>query len=92
MTEWKGVYINNIEYLDNKKSDNRGYTVSLFALIKVNQAVDSMTEEKSRLESEIEEYKLEITGLENSKAALETENRRLLEKVNALEESKVSEL
>ena len=49
-----------------------------------------MTEEKGRLESEIEECKLEMRDLENGKASLETENRRLLERINSLEDSKVS--
>lgn len=49
-----------------------------------------MTEEKNRLENQIEECKLEIRGLENGKAALENENRRLLERINELEDSKVN--
>ena len=48
-----------------------------------------MTEEKLRLEAKIEEGRIEMRGLENSRVGLEMENRRLLERVNSLDQHMV---
>ena len=65
--------------------------VHRFYSYQVNAAVDSMTDEKARLEAKLEEGRIEARGLENAKAAIEMENKRLLDRVNSLDDHRVRE-
>ena len=49
-----------------------------------------MSEEKQRLEGELDEARIEQRALENGRVALEMENRRLLDRVNSMDQHMVS--
>ena len=55
----------------------------------MNAAVDGMTQEKIRLEATIEECRIELRSQENGRKALELENRRLLDRVNTMDDQMV---
>ncbi|XP_078696730.1 coiled-coil domain-containing protein 150-like isoform X2 [Branchiostoma floridae x Branchiostoma belcheri] len=60
-------------------------------LEEVNQAVDGMTEERQKLQDEMQQYKLEISALSNARQQVEQENMRLLERMGAVEQQQASQ-
>nr|XP_006811574.1 PREDICTED: coiled-coil domain-containing protein 150-like [Saccoglossus kowalevskii] len=54
-------------------------------LEEVNQAVDGMSEERTKLEEDLAQAKLDVTSLTQDKAQLEQENERLMERIGAVE-------
>ncbi|XP_022099991.1 coiled-coil domain-containing protein 150-like [Acanthaster planci] len=55
-------------------------------LQEVNLAVDGMSDETARLHQELAQSKLEVTSLGHDKQYLTEENRRLMERITALEQ------
>ena len=58
--------------------------------LQVNQAVDSMSDERQRIEGELEQAKLEIQTLTQNKHQLEQETARLLDRIGDMEQTQVS--
>ena len=55
----------------------------------MNSAVDGMSEERGRLQGEIERGRIEIESLQQAKQQLMAENTTLLERLGTLEEHQV---
>ena len=69
--------------------DVNGDLIGFVTCVKVNAAVDGMNQEKVRLEATIEECRIELRSQDNSRKALELENRRLIDRVNNMDEQLV---
>ena len=57
--------------------------------VQVNQAVDGMSEEKVRLEAEVQELRLELTTMEQTKGESQREVARLTDRINTITEQLV---
>ena len=60
-----------------------------FHFPQVNSAVDGMSEERERLQGEIEKGRIEIESLQQVKQQTMAENATLLERLGTLEEHQV---
>jgi predicted nucleic acid-binding Zn-ribbon protein len=56
----------------------------------VNQAVDDMSEERTRLAAELQQTRIEVEFLQKTKTQLEQENVRLQSRLDTLEHQQVS--
>jgi len=55
----------------------------------VNQTVDGMSEERSKLQADIQQVKLDLETQIRSKRQLEQENATLLDRISSFEQQKV---
>ena len=55
----------------------------------MNQAVDAMTEEKNRLDEELQQARSEVTGQRNDLVQLDQKNTALQQRITSLEEQQV---
>ena len=58
--------------------------------LQVNQAVDEMADERSRLQGQLQQAQLDLQTMQQTNKHLEQENGRLLERLSAVEEQAVS--
>lgn len=58
-------------------------------MFKVNQTVDTMVEERSKLQKQVQQQQLELDGHSRARRKLEHENAHLLERLSGFEQQQV---